>query len=51
MATTTKRKWLEEGLTLLAKSGAGALTIEMLTSRLGVNQRVILSPLSAFPGL
>jgi len=38
MATTTKRKWLEEGLTLLAKSGAGALTIEMLTSRLGVTK-------------
>ena len=28
-----KRKWLEEGLTLLAESGAGALSIEMLTSR------------------
>src|SRR5258707_12195338 len=38
MATTTKRKWLEEGLTLLAESGAGALTIEMLTSRLGVTK-------------
>lgn len=33
MATTTKRKWLEEGLTLLAESGAGTLSIEMLTSR------------------
>jgi AcrR family transcriptional regulator len=38
MATTTKRKWLEEGLTLLAESGAGALTIEMLTSRLRVTK-------------
>ena len=38
MATTTKRKWLEEGLTLLGESGAGALTIEMLTSRLGVTK-------------
>jgi AcrR family transcriptional regulator len=38
MATTTKRKWLEEGLTVLAESGAGALTIEMLTSRLGVTK-------------
>lgn len=38
MATTTKRKWLEEGLTLLAEAGTGALTIEMLTSRLGVTK-------------
>jgi len=38
MATTTKRKWLEEGLTLLAEVGAGALTIEMLTSKLGVTK-------------
>src|SRR5258708_1076798 len=38
MATTTKRKWLEEGLTLLAESGAGALTIDLLTSRLGVTK-------------
>jgi AcrR family transcriptional regulator len=38
MAITTKRKWLVEGLTLLAESGAGALTIEMLTSRLGVTK-------------
>ena len=38
MATTTKRKWLEEGLTVLAESWAGALTIEMLTSRLGVTK-------------
>jgi hypothetical protein len=33
MATTTKRKWLEEGLTLLAEYGAGALSIKMLTRR------------------
>ena len=38
MATTTKRKWLEEGLTVLAESGAGTLTIEMLTSRLGATK-------------
>lgn len=38
MATTTKRRWLEEGLTLLAESGAGALTIERLTNRLGVTK-------------
>ncbi len=36
MTTTTKRKWLEEGLSLLAESGA--LTIEKLTSRLGVTK-------------
>jgi AcrR family transcriptional regulator len=38
MATTTKRMWLEEGLTLLAEAGAAALTIEMLTNRLGVTK-------------
>jgi AcrR family transcriptional regulator len=38
MATTTKRKWLEEGLALLAEAGASALTIEMLTSKLGVTK-------------
>jgi AcrR family transcriptional regulator len=38
MATTTKRKWLEEGLTLLAEAGAGTLTIELLTNRLGMTK-------------
>ena len=38
MAPTTKRKWLEEGQALLAEAGASALTIEMLTSRLGVTK-------------
>ncbi len=38
MAPTTKKKWLEEGLALLAESGAAALTIELLTSRLGVTK-------------
>jgi len=38
MASTTKRKWLEEGLALLAEAGAAALTIELLTSRLGVTK-------------
>jgi AcrR family transcriptional regulator len=38
MALTTKRKWLEEGLVLLEETGATALTIELLTSRLGVTK-------------
>ncbi|GCE29952.1 TetR family transcriptional regulator [Dictyobacter alpinus] len=38
MASTTKRKWLEEGLNVLAASGAAALTIETLTNRLGVTK-------------
>jgi AcrR family transcriptional regulator len=38
MASTTKRKWLEEGLALLAEAGAAALTIEPLASRVGVTK-------------
>ncbi len=38
MAPTTKQMWLEEGLALLAESGAAALTIELLASRLGVTK-------------
>ncbi|QBD79694.1 TetR/AcrR family transcriptional regulator [Ktedonosporobacter rubrisoli] len=35
---TTRRRWLEEGLAVLAEAGASALTIEALTSRLGVTK-------------
>jgi AcrR family transcriptional regulator len=38
MAITTKRKWLQEGLAILGEVGANALTIELLTSRLGVTK-------------
>jgi AcrR family transcriptional regulator len=38
MTTTTKRGWLEEGLALLAEAGASVLTIDLLTSRLGVTK-------------
>src|SRR5260370_40582261 len=38
MALTTKRKWLKEGLDLLEETGAEALTIEALTSRLDVTK-------------
>ena len=38
MTLLTKRRWLEEGLTLLEEAGAGALTIESLASRLGVTK-------------
>jgi AcrR family transcriptional regulator len=38
MALLTRRKWLEEGLALLEEAGAEALTIESLTSRLGVTK-------------
>ncbi len=38
MALLTRRRWLEEGLTLLEEAGAEALTIESLTSRLGVTK-------------
>jgi AcrR family transcriptional regulator len=38
MTPTTKRKWLQEGLALLAEAGTPALTIEGLTSRLGVTK-------------
>ena len=38
MALLTRRRWLEEGLALLEEAGAEALTIESLTSRLGVTK-------------
>ncbi len=38
MALITRRRWLEEGLALLEEAGAEALTIEALTSRLGVTK-------------
>jgi len=38
MALITRRRWLQEGLALLEESGAEALTIESLTSRLGVTK-------------
>jgi AcrR family transcriptional regulator len=38
MALLTRRRWLEAGLTLLEEAGAEALTIESLTSRLGVTK-------------
>jgi AcrR family transcriptional regulator len=38
MALLTRRRWLEEGLTLLEEAGAEALTIESLTSRFGVTK-------------
>jgi AcrR family transcriptional regulator len=38
MALLTKRGWLKEGLALLEEAGAEALTIESLTSRLGVTK-------------
>jgi AcrR family transcriptional regulator len=38
MALLTRRRWLEEGLVLLEEAGAEALTIESLTSRLGVTK-------------
>ncbi|MBB6732148.1 TetR/AcrR family transcriptional regulator [Cohnella zeiphila] len=33
-----KRKWLEEGFSLWGERGAGFLTIDTLTSRLGVTK-------------
>jgi AcrR family transcriptional regulator len=33
-----KLKWLEEGFSLLAEKGAGSLTIDTLTNRLGVTK-------------
>ena len=38
MKLTTRRRWLKEGLALLEDAGAGALTIEALTTRLGVTK-------------
>ncbi len=38
MALLTRRRWLQEGLALLEEAGAEALTIESLTSRLGVTK-------------
>jgi AcrR family transcriptional regulator len=38
MTTKMKQKWLEEGFSLLAEKGAGFLTIDSLTSRLGVTK-------------
>ena len=38
MAFITRRRWLVEGLVLLEEAGAEALTIESLTSRLGVTK-------------
>lgn len=38
MAQLSRRRWLEEGLILLEEAGAEALTIESLTSRLGVTK-------------
>jgi len=38
MAQLSRRRWLEEGLALLEEAGAEALTIESLTSRLGVTK-------------
>ncbi len=38
MALLTRRRWLKEGLALLEEAGAEALTIESLTSRLGVTK-------------
>jgi AcrR family transcriptional regulator len=38
MALITRRRWLQEGLALLEEAGAEALTIESLTSRLGVTK-------------
>jgi AcrR family transcriptional regulator len=38
MAQLSRRRWLEEGLALLEKAGAEALTIESLTNQLGVTK-------------
>ncbi|QBD83484.1 TetR/AcrR family transcriptional regulator [Ktedonosporobacter rubrisoli] len=38
MAQLSRRRWLEEGLSLLEEVGAEALPIESLTSRLGVTK-------------
>ncbi|MCC3374369.1 TetR/AcrR family transcriptional regulator [Cohnella sp. REN36] len=38
MSTNRKLKWLEEGFSLLGERGAGFLTIDTLTSRLGVTK-------------
>jgi AcrR family transcriptional regulator len=38
MAQLSRRRWLEEGLAVLEEAGAEALTIESLTSRLGVTK-------------
>jgi AcrR family transcriptional regulator len=38
MSLLTRRRWLEVGLALLEEAGAEALTIESLTSRLGVTK-------------
>jgi AcrR family transcriptional regulator len=38
MAITVRRDWLEEGMAILEKSGAEALTIETLTNRLSVTK-------------
>ncbi len=38
MARTTKRTWLEEGLKILAEVDARELTIDVLTTRLGVTK-------------
>jgi AcrR family transcriptional regulator len=38
VGSTTKRRWLEEGFTLLEERGAEALTIETLSDRLGVTK-------------
>lgn len=38
MAQLNRRRWLEEGLALLEEAGAEALTIESLTSRLGMTK-------------
>jgi AcrR family transcriptional regulator len=38
MAQLSRRRWLEEGFSLLEEAGAEALTIESLTNRLGVTK-------------
>ncbi|MBA2680055.1 MAG: TetR/AcrR family transcriptional regulator [Ktedonobacteraceae bacterium] len=38
MAVMTRRNWLEEGMAILEEMGVEALTIEMLTHRLGITK-------------
>jgi AcrR family transcriptional regulator len=38
MAVTSRRNWLEEGMAVLEELGVEALTVEMLTNRLGITK-------------
>lgn len=50
MARTSKRDWLEAGLRILAKQGALALTIERLTTALGLSKGSFYHHFQGLPG-